>query len=98
MIAHREQAIFQEVIQREKSGAEMSAAPVATLTKMIESLPDSMQKRVVAHLQDYIEDLRDESQWDSQFDASPSKLADAARKACRETADGRSKPLDHEAL
>jgi hypothetical protein len=76
----------------------MSAAAVATLAKMIESLPDPVQDRVVEHLRDYIEDLRDDSEWDSQFESSQTKLADLARKARREIAQGKARPMDIEAL
>jgi len=41
----------------------MSSASVETLTKMLESLPDSEQVRVVEHLREYIEMLSDELNW-----------------------------------
>jgi len=76
----------------------MSAASVATLTKMIEALPDAAQERVVEHLREYIDDLRDELHWDAQFGASQPKLSAAARKAREQIAEGRSKPMDVETL
>ncbi len=76
----------------------MSAATVSTLVRMMESLPDPVQDRVVEHLREYIEDLRDELRWDSQFEASQSKLAKAARKAREQISQGHSKPMDVEAL
>ena len=76
----------------------MSDATLATLKKMIETLPESAQDRVVEHLREYIEDLRDEIRWDQQFAASQEKLARAARKARGDLAQGRSRPMDVEAL
>ena len=46
----------------------------ATVMKMMESLPESIQARVLEHLQDYIEDIRDEMQWDESFARSQDKL------------------------
>ena len=76
----------------------MSAARLATLTKMLEALPDPEQERVIEHVREYIEDLRDERRWDDRFRASRAKLAAAARQARKEIAQGRSSPMDLEAL
>ena len=69
----------------------MSAATVSTLVRMMESLPDPVQDRVVEHVREYIEDLRDELRWNSQFEASQAKLSRAARKAREQIAQGHSK-------
>ncbi len=45
----------------------MSAEAIATLIKMMESLPEVAQDQVVEHLREYIEDLRDELQWGLSF-------------------------------
>lgn len=63
----------------------MASATVATLTKMLEKLPTSAQERVIEHLREYIEDLRDELQWDKQFSTSQSKLTAAARTARKQS-------------
>ncbi len=76
----------------------MSSATISTLLKMVETLPPPMQERVVEHVREYIEDLRDEMRWDAQFKASGSKLAGAARKARKQIAQGHSSPMDVEAL
>lgn len=76
----------------------MSATTAATLTKMLQALPEPVQDRVVEHLREYIENLRDELQWDEQFAASQPKLARAARKAREQIAQGHSKPMDVDAL
>ncbi len=59
----------------------MSAAAIATIEKMVESLPDELQERVVEHLRDYIADLEDEKRWDTSFQRTPGNLIAAARKA-----------------
>lgn len=38
----------------------MSSAAIATIAKMVESLPDKLQDKVVEHIRDYIADLEDE--------------------------------------
>jgi hypothetical protein len=66
----------------------MSAEAIATLVKMLESLPDTSQDQVVEHLRQYIEDLRDELQWDLSFEKTEKQLAGAGKRAKREIAEG----------
>ena len=73
---------------------QMSATTLATLTKMLEALPDAEQERVIEQVREYIADLQDELHWNSQFEKSQTQLVDAARKARAEIADGHSKPMD----
>lgn len=70
----------------------MSSAAIATLVKMVESLPDELQEKVVEHIRDYITDLEDEKPWDASFQQTQSNLVAAARKAKREMAKGQSVP------
>ena len=76
----------------------MASAATATVVKMIESLPESVQERVVERLRDFIEDARDEMQWDELFARSQSKLAAAARKARAEISRGLAVPLNPDDL
>ncbi len=76
----------------------MSATAVATVVKMLELLPDPVQDRVAEHIREYIEDLRDELQWDSTFKKTQSQLVAAARRAKQEIAAGQAKPLDPDQL
>ncbi len=62
----------------------MSATVIATVVKMMESLPDPVQDRVAEPLREYIEDLREELQWDTTFKKTQSQLAAAARRAKQE--------------
>lgn len=76
----------------------MSSTAIATVTKMIESLPPSLQDQVVDHLREYLEDLQDELRWDGLFKGTQSQLMAAARRARQEIADGRATPMDYDRL
>ncbi|MGI0489470.1 hypothetical protein ACN4EK_28990 [Pantanalinema rosaneae CENA516] len=76
----------------------MSSAAIATLVKMVESLPDELQEKVVEHIRDYIADLEDEKRWDTSFQRTQGNLVAAARKAKQEIAAGQSVPMDYEQL
>jgi hypothetical protein len=71
---------------------------VETIVKLMESLPESSQERVLEHLREYISDMGDEQQWDDQFRRSESKLVAAARRAREEIQEGVATPLDHDRL
>jgi hypothetical protein len=76
----------------------MSSAAIATIVKMVESLPDDLQEKVVEHIRDYIADLEDEKRWDVSFKRTQDNLVAAARKAKQEIASGQSVPMDYEQL
>jgi hypothetical protein len=76
----------------------MSSATITTLVKMVESLPDDLQEKVVEHIRDYITDLEDEKLWDNSFRQTQDNLVAAARKAKQEIAAGQSTPMDYEQL
>ena len=76
----------------------MSSAAITTLVKMVESLPDDLQEKVVEHIRDYITDLEDEQRWDASFKRTQDNLIAAARKAKQEMAAGQSMPMDYEQL
>jgi hypothetical protein len=69
-----------------------------TVTKMLESLPESVQERVVEHLREYLADLQDELKWDSLFEQTQSQLVTAARRAKQDIVQGRAQPMDDERL
>ncbi|HDI00233.1 MAG: hypothetical protein DRP94_01775 [Candidatus Latescibacterota bacterium] len=73
----------------------MSSAAIATVAKMMESLPENLQEQVVEHLREYIADLMDELQWDMSFKKTQSQLVSAARKAKQEVAEGKAEPMDY---
>ena len=71
-----------------------STATMATMIKMLESLPERIQERVRDHLREYIEDLRDETKWNESFSKSQKKLANVARQARKEIKEGKATPMD----
>ncbi|MGQ9681506.1 MAG: hypothetical protein ACUVX9_03100 [Anaerolineae bacterium] len=76
----------------------MSSTAIATVVKMMESLPGPVQDQVVDHLREYLADLQDEMQWDAQFARTQQQLAAAARHARKEIAEGRAEPMDYDHL
>ena len=76
----------------------MSSPTVATIVKMIETLPQAAQERVAEHLREYIADLDDESRWDAAFATTQSKLVDAAQRARQDIAKGKARPMNHDEL
>jgi hypothetical protein len=76
----------------------MSSGAIETVTRMLESLPESAQDRVVEHLREYIETLSDELRWNDSFERTQSQLAEAARRAREEIASGQAKPMDYDQL
>lgn len=76
----------------------MSSAAIATLIKMMETLPDHTQGQVVEHIRDYIAEMQDEQRWDSAFQHTQKELIAAARRAKEEIAAGKSEPMDYDRL
>ena len=76
----------------------MSSENIATVIKMVESLPEKEQKQLIQHLQEYITDLENEIKWDSLVQKTEKNLVQAARKARQEIAEGKAKPMDYEKL
>ena len=71
----------------------MSSTAIATVIKMMESLPEPVQDQVVDHLREYLQDLHDELQWDSLYDKTQPQLVAAARRVKRQIAEGHAKPM-----
>ncbi len=76
----------------------MPSTAIATVEKMLETLPEEMQERVVEHLQEYILDLQDELQWDALFEHTQEQLVAVARRAKQEIAAGQAEPMDFDRL
>ena len=71
---------------------------VETIVKMVESLPEALQERVVNELRSVIVEANDEAEWDMQFEREQEDLMSAARKAKQEIAQGVAEPMDYEKL
>lgn len=76
----------------------MASAPTMTIVKMLETLPEQLQDRVVEHVRQFIEDLRDEFRWDESFSRTQETLITAARLARKEIGEGKASLLDVEKL
>ena len=76
----------------------MSQENIATVIKIIESLPDVQQERVIEHLREYIADLEDELQWDQSFQKTQDKLVAAAKLAKQQIAEGKAQAMDYDQL
>ena len=72
----------------------MSSRAIATLVKIIESLPETHQDKVVEHLRKYLEELRDEEEWNLSFQNTQQSLIIAAQRAKQEIFAGKAQPLD----
>jgi hypothetical protein len=76
----------------------MESPAIATIVKMVESLPEPAQDQVVEHLREYLEDLQDEMEWNNLFKKTQSQLAKAAQRAKQEIAQGLAQPMDYDRL
>lgn len=76
----------------------MSSAAIATVVKMMESLPEPAQQQVVDHLRQYFEEVQDDLRWDALFEKTQSQLVAAAKRARQQIAAGQAKPMDYNEL
>jgi len=76
----------------------MSSTAIATVIRMMETLPETTQNQVVEHLSDYIAELRDEIRWDVSFKTTQGQLAMLAQRARQEIGEGRAEPMDYDRL
>jgi len=76
----------------------MPTSAGTTMMKMIESLPEPVQERALEHMQQYIEDIRDELKWNESFGNSQNELIAAARQAREEIMQGKATPMNVDAL
>lgn len=82
----------------EMDSVNMASAPIATVVKMMNALPEPAQEQVADHLREYMEDLQDELRWDRLFKRTQPQLAAAARRAKQEIAEGKAAPMDYDKL
>jgi len=68
-----------------------------TAIKLLESLPEQAQERVVEALRHLVQDAQDETKWDQLFDRS-SKLVVAAGQAKKDASEGKASNMDFERL
>ncbi len=76
----------------------MKSTAIATMTKMMETLPEIAQNQVVEQLRNYIANLQDDLQWDILFQNSQIQLAKSAQHARKEIAKGNAESMDYDQL
>ncbi len=76
----------------------MSSEAIATVVKMMETLPDATQNQVAEYLQVYVADLQDELRWDAAFAQTQTNLVEKARLAKQQIAEGKAQPLNIDEL
>lgn len=76
----------------------MSSEAIATVVKMMGTLPDTAQNQVVEYLQTYIADLQDEQRWDETYAKTQTNLVQKARLAKQQIAEGNAWPLNIDEL
>jgi hypothetical protein len=76
----------------------MMSTAIATVVKMLETLPETTQNQVVEHLREYIAEMQDDIEWDIQFQRTQQQLVVAARQARQEIAAGLAEPMDYTQL
>jgi hypothetical protein len=76
----------------------MMSTAIATVIKMLETLPETTQNQVVEHLREYIAEMQDDIEWDIEFRRTQQQLVVAARQARQEIAAGLAEPMDYTQL
>jgi hypothetical protein len=71
----------------------ISSTTIATVIKMLESLPETQQEQAVEHLRKWIADLQDNLEWDATFEGTQEKSVSAAQRARREIVEGKARSV-----
>jgi len=65
-----------------------------TVTKMIEELPEHLQKKLLDEITPIISEALDEAKWEAQFQRGSSKLIEIAEAVKEQVSRGGSEPMD----
>ncbi len=76
----------------------MASEAIATVIKMMESLPEPAQDQVAEYLRGYLMEVHDELRWDELLNKTQSKLITMARRVKEQIAEGKARPLDYNEL
>ncbi len=76
----------------------MVSPAIATVVKMLESVPEETQSQAAEHLREWLANLEDEAAWNQSFAKSSKKLYQASREARRQIAEGKAEPMDFNKL
>ena len=69
-----------------------------TVTKMIEALPEHLQKKLLDEITPIISEALDEAKWEAQFESGSSKLAELAAGIKDQISKGGTEPMDFSKL
>ena len=69
-----------------------------TLTKMIESLPEPLQKKLLDEITPLISEALDDAEWETQFQRENEKLIKLAGQVKEQISTGQATPMDFSKL
>jgi hypothetical protein len=69
-----------------------------TLTKMIESLPEPLQKKLLDEITPLISEALDDSEWETQFQRENKRLIKIAGHVKEQISAGQANPMDFSKL
>jgi hypothetical protein len=69
-----------------------------TLTKMIESLPEPLQKKLLDEITQLISEALDDSEWETQFQIENKRLIKIAGHVKEQISAGQASPMDFSKL
>lgn len=69
-----------------------------TVTKMIVTLPEHLQKKLLDEITPIISEALDEAKWEAQFQQGSSKLAEITKEVKDQAYKGCSEPMDFSKL
>jgi hypothetical protein len=69
-----------------------------TITRMVQSLPESLQVGVLEELEKIVAEKRDEVEWNIQFEGKQDQLIAAAKKVKQQIIAGKVQEMDYEKL
>ena len=76
----------------------MSKENITTIIKIIESIPDSHQEKIIEYLKEYIADIQDELKWNQSFQKTQNKLVEVATQVKEKIIQGEAKTMDYKQL
>lgn len=69
-----------------------------TITRMVQSLPESLQVSVLEELEKIVAEKRDEVEWNMHFEGKQDQLIAAAKKVKEQIISGKVEEMDYEKL
>jgi hypothetical protein len=76
----------------------MDSPAINTMIKIMEMLPEPAQEQLVEHVKAYLDELREEQEWDALVQRTQPGLEEAARRARLQIAEGKARPFTSDEL